>query len=104
RRPGEETIIRASLAMAGKLGVPVVATNDVRFLTADDYEPHETRVAIGQGFALEDKRRPREYSDQQYFRSAEEMAALFHDIPTAIENTVEIARRCSVQVLLGKYF
>ncbi len=103
-RPGEETIIRASLAMAGKLGVPLVATNDVRFLTADDYEAHETRVAIGQGFALEDKRRPREYSDQQYFRSAEEMAALFHDIPTAIENTVEIARRCSVEVLLGKYF
>ena len=103
-RSGEETIIKASLAMAAKLGVPLVATNDVRFLKQDDYEAHETRVAIGQGFALDDKRRPREYSDQQYFRTAEEMTALFRDIPSAIENTVEIARRCTVEVLLGKYF
>ena len=103
-RSGDESIIKAGLAMAVRLNVPLVATNDVRFLKQDDYEAHETRVAIGQGFALDDKRRPRNYSDQQYFRSAEEMTELFRDIPSAIENTVEIARRCSVEVQMGTYF
>ncbi|MCD8520888.1 MAG: DNA polymerase III subunit alpha [Saccharospirillaceae bacterium] len=103
-RPGEEAVIRAGIAMSARCGVPLVATNDVRFLVADDFEAHETRVAIGQGYALEDKRRPREYTEQQYFRSAEEMAELFSDIPSAIDNTVEIAKRCTVEVLLGKYF
>ncbi|MCY0966077.1 DNA polymerase III subunit alpha [Parathalassolituus penaei] len=103
-RQGDETLVKAFLALGARHRVPLVATNDVRFLKADDFEAHETRVAIGQGYALEDKRRPREYSEQQYFRSAEEMTALFHDIPSAIANTVEIARRCSVEVLMGKYF
>lgn len=103
-RTGDETLVKASLVLAGKLRVPVVATNDVRFIYADDYEAHETRVSIGQGYALDDKRRPREYSEQQYFRSAEEMIELFPDAPTAIQNTIEIAKRCSVEVLLGKYF
>jgi DNA polymerase-3 subunit alpha len=103
-RPGEEALIRAGLVFASKLGMPLVATNDVRFIKADDFEAHETRVSIGQGYALEDKRRPREYSDQQYFRSEEEMLALFNDIPSAIENTVEIARRCTVEVELGTYY
>ena len=103
-RPGEESVVKAGLAMAARYQVPLVATNDVRFLKADDFEAHETRVSIGQGYALEDKRRPREYSEQQYFRTADEMIELFKDIPSAIENTVEIAKRCSVEVLLGKYF
>jgi len=103
-RPGEEAVIRAGIAMSARCGVPLVATNDVRFLAAEDFEAHETRVAIGQGYALEDKRRPREYTEQQYFRSSEEMTELFNDIPSAIDNTLEIAKRCSVEVLLGKYF
>ena len=103
-REGEETIVQGGRLLCSRHQVPMVATNDVRFLAADDFEAHETRVAIGQGFALDDKRRPREYSNQQYFRSADEMAGLFHDIPSAITNTVEIAKRCSVEVLLGKYF
>ena len=103
-RPGEEALIRAGQAMAVKLNMPLVATNDVRFLKADEFEAHETRVSIGQGFALDDKRRPREYSEEQYFRSADEMSELFKDIPSAIENTVEIAKRCSVEVELGKYY
>ncbi|MAK92749.1 MAG: DNA polymerase III subunit alpha [Oceanospirillaceae bacterium] len=103
-RPGDETLVKAGLAMAHSFGIPLVATNDVRFIKADDFEAHETRVSIGQGYALDDKRRPRKYSDQQYFRSAEEMTELFRDIPSAIENTVEIAKRCSVEVLLGTYF
>ena len=103
-RPGDEAVLNASVGVAAKLQIPVVATNDVRFIQAEDFEAHETRVSIGQGYALEDKRRPRDYSEQQYLRSPEEMAELFHDIPSAIENTVEIARRCSVEVLLGTYF
>jgi DNA polymerase III subunit alpha len=103
-RQGEEALVKASIALAGRYQVPIVATNDVRFLKQDDFEAHETRVAIGQGYALDDKRRPRDYTDQQYFRSAEEMTQLFRDIPTAIQNTLEVAKRCSVTVLLGKYF
>ncbi|MGB1092962.1 MAG: PHP domain-containing protein, partial [Oceanobacter sp.] len=103
-REGDEALVKSSLLLARKNRCAVVATNDVRFLTSDDFEAHETRVSIGQGYALDDKRRPREYSDQQYFRSSEEMIELFKDIPTAIQNTVEIAKRCSVEVLLGKYF
>ena len=103
-RQGEDAIVKAGLAMAARYQVPLVATNDVRFLKRDEYEAHETRVAIGQGFTLGDKRRPREYSEEQYFRSEDEMIDLFKDIPSAIENTVEIAKRCSVEVLLGKYF
>ncbi|SIS78010.1 DNA polymerase III, alpha subunit [Thalassolituus maritimus] len=103
-REGDEHIVRAGMAMASKLDVPLVATNDVRFINADDFEAHETRVSIGQGFALDDPRRPRDYSEQQYFRSGEEMESLFSDIPSAIENTVEIAKRCSVEVELGTYY
>ncbi|ASP40544.1 DNA polymerase III subunit alpha [Bacterioplanes sanyensis] len=102
--PGDEAIVKAGVMLAPKLSMPLVATNDVRFMTAEDFEAHETRVAIGQGFALHDKRRPRDYSDQQYFRSSAEMCELFKDLPSAIENTVEIAKRCSVEVQLGKYF
>lgn len=103
-RNGEEAVMKVGVALANEIGLPLVASNDVRFLYQDDYEAHETRVAIGQGFALDDKRRPREYSDQQYFRDASEMAALFHDCPSALANTVEIAKRCNVQVELGKYY
>lgn len=111
---GDELIIAASLLLAEKFQVPLVATNNVRFLEASmdsenedyatDYEAHETRVSIGQGFVLDDPRRPREYTDQQYFRSTEEMQELFKDIPSAIENTVEIAKRCTVEMKLGTYF
>jgi DNA polymerase-3 subunit alpha len=88
------------LAIAEQL--PVVATNDVHFLTRDDYEAHEARVCINEGRVLDDSRRPRRHSDQQYLRSPEEMIELFQDIPEAIENTVEIARRCNLELTLGK--
>jgi len=103
-RAGDEALVQKSLLLAEKRQVPVVATNDVRFITQDDFEAHEARVCIGEGTVLDDPRRERRYSDQQYLKSQEEMVALFHDIPSAIRNTVEIAERCSVQVLLGKYF
>ncbi|MHA7855626.1 DNA polymerase III subunit alpha [Marinobacter shengliensis] len=103
-RAGDEDCLHLSVELAAELGLPVVATNDVHFLTADDFEAHEARVCIGESRTLDDPRRDRRFSDQQYLRSAEEMVELFSDIPEAVENTVEIARRCSVKVRMGEYF
>lgn len=103
-RPQEETYLHKAVALAGETGLPVVATNEVVFLKEEDFDAHEIRVAIHDGYQLEDKRRPKKYSPQQYLRSSEEMAELFSDIPEAIENTVEIAKRCNVTVRLGEYF
>jgi DNA polymerase-3 subunit alpha len=100
-RPGEEAWNTAALAAAETYDLPVVATNDVRFLDAGDFEAHEARVCIHDGVVLADPRRPRRYSDQQYLRSAEEMATLFADVPEALANTLAIARRCSVRLSLG---
>ncbi|AFU98244.1 DNA polymerase III subunit alpha [Simiduia agarivorans] len=103
-RENEEDYLHAAVALAEKMQCPVVATNDVRFLHADEFEVHEARVCIGEGRALDDPRRERRYSEQQYLRSAEEMADLFSDIPEALANSVEIAKRCSVNIQLGTYF
>lgn len=81
-----------------------MATNDVRFIDSSDFDAHEIRVAIHDGFTLDDPKRPRNYSPQQYMRSEEEMCELFADIPEALANTVEIAKRCNVTVRLGEYF
>jgi DNA polymerase III subunit alpha len=101
-RPGEEECIAGSLQLAVTLGVPVVATNDVRFLSPDDYEAHEARVCIHEGTLLADASRPRRYSQEQYLRSPEEMARLFADLPEALDNSVEIARRLNLEIRLGK--
>lgn len=103
-KPEEEPYIQAALDLAEQQGLPVVATNDVRFLAQDDFEAHEARVCIHEGFILADPRRPRPFTDQQYFRSQEEMLALFADIPSALANTVEIAKRCNATLSLGKNF
>ncbi len=103
-REGDERYLHKACELAEKLGIPVVATNDVRFMEASQFEPHEARVCIGEGRALDDPRRERRYSDQQYLKSVEEMQELFQDIPEAIENTLEIAKRCNVDIQLGKYF
>ncbi|WP_434605472.1 DNA polymerase III subunit alpha [Pseudomonas sp. R1-7] len=103
-RPNDEEHLHAAVALADKLGAPLVATNDVRFIKQEDFEAHESRVCIGEGRALDDPRRPKNYSDQQYLKSAEEMAELFSDLPEALENTVEIAKRCNIEVKLGKHF
>ncbi|CAK9890891.1 MULTISPECIES: DNA polymerase III subunit alpha [Pseudomonas] len=103
-RAGDEEYLHAAVALADKLNAPLVATNDVRFIKQTDYDAHETRVCIGEGRALDDPRRSRNYSDQQYLKSPEEMAELFSDLPEAIANTVEIAKRCNIQVQLGKHF
>ncbi len=103
-REQEEAYLDAAVRLASRAGVPVVATNDVRFLTADDFEAHEARVCIQEGRVLDDPRRPRHYSEQQYLKSAAEMATLFADLPEALENSVEIARRCNLQLDLGKNY
>ncbi|MBM3202517.1 DNA polymerase III subunit alpha [Candidatus Woesearchaeota archaeon] len=103
-RPGEESYIEQAIALAANHHVPVVATNDVRFLDSDDFEAHEARVCIHQGRVLDDPERPRNYTDQQFFRSAGDMIELFADLPEALENTVEIARRCTLNLTLGQNF
>ncbi|MGH8228838.1 MAG: PHP domain-containing protein, partial [Steroidobacteraceae bacterium] len=101
-RPGEGTHIAAAVALGARRGVPVVATNDVRFLTAGEFESHEARVCIHDGRLLADPSRPRRYTPQQYLRSPAEMAAVFADLPEALANTVEVARRCSLVLKLGE--
>lgn len=103
-RENEEDYLHAAVALAADMQCPVVATNDVRFLKRDEYEAHEVRVCINEGRALDDPRRERRYSEEQYLKSAEEMAELFADIPHALANTVEIAMRCNVTLALGKHF
>ncbi len=103
-RPGEGRFVVDAAALAAAEGVPVVASNDVRFLAADDFEAHETRVCIQEGRVLNDPRRSRRYSAEQYLRSPAEMRALFADLPEAIDNTVEIAKRCSCEMQLGTYY
>lgn len=102
-RPDDERHLRATVALARRLDLPVVATNDVRFLRREDFDTHETRVCIAQGRALDDPRRPKLYTPEQYLKSAEEMAELFADVPQALENSVEIARRCTLVLSFGQY-
>jgi DNA polymerase III subunit alpha len=101
-RPFEEAYVAGAVRLAARRAVPVVATNDVRFLSAAQFESHEARVCIHDGALLADPARVRRYSRQQYLRTPAEMAALFVDVPEALANSVEIARRCSLQLNLGE--
>ncbi|UQB43044.1 DNA polymerase III subunit alpha [Thiomicrospira microaerophila] len=103
-RPDEERYIHGAVEVAGRYELPVVATNDVRFMTREDFEAHEVRCCINGGYVLDDPNRPKNYSEQQYLRSTEEMNVLFADIPEAIENTLHIARRCNLTLELGTYY
>ncbi|NCF37164.1 MAG: DNA polymerase III subunit alpha [Gammaproteobacteria bacterium] len=103
-RAHEETYIAQSVAWSRALQVPVVATNDVRFIDATDFDAHEVRVCVCTGFTLDDERRPKLYSAQQYLRSADEMAELFADIPEAISNSVAIAEACNLRLVLGEAY
>ncbi|GAM61992.1 DNA polymerase III alpha subunit [Vibrio ishigakensis] len=103
-RVDEESYLHFALECAEKYDLPVVATNQVVFLTEEEFEAHEIRVAIHDGFTLEDPRRPKNYSAQQYLRTEQEMCDLFADIPEALQNSVEIAKRCNVTVRLNEYF
>ncbi|ADN75176.1 DNA polymerase III, alpha subunit [Ferrimonas balearica DSM 9799] len=103
-RADDESYLHSAVDFADEMGLPLVATNEVVFLQKEDFEFHEIRVCIHDGYPLDDARRPRLYSEQQYLRSEEEMCELFADIPEALQNSVEIAKRCNVTVRLGEYF
>lgn len=100
-KPEEREYIAAAIKIAQDFSIPIVATNDVRFLDRNDFEAHEARVCIQESLTLNDPHRPRLYTDQQYLRSQEEMQRLFADMPMALANTVEIAKRCNVTFTLG---
>lgn len=103
-RMDEEEALKAIITLAEKRGCPLVATNDVRFSEREDFEAHEARVAIFEGRVLNDPNRSRLYSEEQYLKTSEEMESLFSDIPEALENSVEIAKRCNLKLKLGKVF
>jgi DNA polymerase-3 subunit alpha len=101
---GQNDYIKHAVNLASEHDLPVVATNNVRFLNTEDIEAHEVRVCISDGYTLDDTRREKRYTPQQYLRSSSEMTDLFSDIPEAIENSVQIAKRCNVKLTLGEYF
>jgi len=103
-RSAEEDYVQQAVSLAAATGTPVVASNDVRFLHADDFDAHEARVCIQEGRGLGDADRPRHYSEHQYFKSCDDMASVFEDIPEAIANSLEIAKRCSLELKLGETF
>ena len=97
-----ETLVALTVGLAGSLGLPLVATHPVQFLEQGDFTAHEARVCIAEGYVLADTRRPKAFTQEQYFKSQAEMAELFADLPEALENALEIARRCSLSIELGK--
>jgi DNA polymerase-3 subunit alpha len=102
-RDGEEDWNQAALALAADTDLPLVASNDVRFLDAEDFDAHEARVCIQQGRVLADPRRPHDYSPEQYLKPPAAMSDLFADLPEAIENGIELARRCNLVLEFGTY-
>ncbi len=100
-RPGEQVYAEAVIDMAQKRGVPALATNDVRFLARSEFEAHEARVCIHDGAQLADPSRARRYCEEQYLKTPAEMAELFSDAPELLANTVEVAKRCSLEIKLG---
>ena len=100
----QEALIEATADLAEELGLPLVATHPIQFMERDDFKAHEARVCIAEGYMLGDRRRPRLYTEEQYFKSPDEMFELFSDLPEALENSVEIAKRCSLSITLGKNY
>jgi DNA polymerase III subunit alpha len=103
-KKNEARFINQSLSLATSLQIPVVATQPIQFMDQDDYRAHEARTCIAEGFMMADSRRPKLFSHEQYFKNEVEMTALFSDIPEALQNSVEIARRCNFEFTLGKNY
>jgi DNA polymerase-3 subunit alpha len=103
QREGEDAFNAFALHAAAARGLPVIASNDVRFLDREGYDAHEARVCISTGRVLDDPKRPRDYSAEQYLKSPDDMAALFADVPDAIDNTCALAQRCNLELTLGQY-
>ena len=102
--PHTNLVIEESLHIAHHLGLPVVATHPVQFGTVDDFEAHEVRVCVADSCQLDDEKRVSKYTNEQYFMTQSEMIARFFDIPSSIENTIAIAKRCNFDITLDKYF
>ncbi|MDR1936756.1 MAG: DNA polymerase III subunit alpha [Candidatus Accumulibacter sp.] len=100
----QEMLVAATAQLASELGLPLVATHPIQFLERGDFMAHEARVCIAEGYMLGDARRPRLYTEEQYFKSPGEMAELFQDMPEALENSVEIAKRCNLEIGLYKNY
>ena len=103
-KKNEARFINQSLSLATSLDIPVVATQPIQFMDQDDFRAHEARTCIAEGFIMADSRRPKLFSHEQYFKNEVEMTALFSDIPEALQNSVEIARRCNFEFTLGKNY
>ncbi len=101
-RAYDERHLHLCIELSLTLDIPVVATNDVEFLKKHDFAAHEARICIAQGGLLDDARREKKYSCEQYLKSIDEMSALFVDLPEILANTVEIAKRCNVHFELHK--
>ena len=101
-RPEDNAHVVEAVKLASRLSLPVVATHPVQFLSEDDYESHEARVCISEGEILGNQRRVRKFTPDQYFKSSAEMQDLFADVPSAVANSVEIAKRCNLSLVLGK--
>ncbi len=103
-QPGVEECVQDTLWLASEMDLPVVATHPIQFMDPDDFKAHEARVCIAEGYVLADKRRPKHFTEEQYFLSRQAMLDKFADVPEALQNTVEIAKRCNLTVQLGKNF
>ena len=103
-QPQQDAVIQQTAYLAGETGIPLVATHPIQFMNPDDFQAHEARVCIAEGYVLGDHRRPKIYTAEQYFKSQDEMVALFADLPEALENSLEIAKRCNIEMTLGKNF
>ena len=100
--PQQEAHVQAAVAFAATQGLPVVATHPVQFLEPDDFEAHEARVCIAEGETLANPKRVKRFSREQHFKSQQAMEALFADVPAAVQNTLRIAQRCNLSLVLGK--
>jgi DNA polymerase III subunit alpha len=100
----QETHIQQVLRLASQLELPVVATQPIQFVAADDFKAHEARTCISEGYMLADSRRPKNFTPEQYFKTQAQMCELFADIPEALANTVELAKRCNLTIELGKNY
>jgi DNA polymerase-3 subunit alpha len=100
--PGNEAHVRAAVTLAAACGLPVVATHPVQFSTPDDFEAHEARVCVSEGELLTNPKRVKRFGQEQYFKTQAQMETLFADLPSALRNTVEIGKRCSLNLVLGK--
>ena len=101
-RPDDERHVEAAVELAHSLKLPVVATHPIQFTLEDDYDAHEARVCIAEGEILANPKRVRKFTREQYFLNASQMQDKFFDVPSAIANTLEIAKRCSINLTLGK--